>query len=108
MKAKILSIFAAIAISLGSVAVANSASASIGVSPAVVTSSQANDGIQLASHYRPYRFRRGLRKRRMCRRLYILGFHYGNRRARRAYYRHCVRRFRRSPWYRGGPGYGWF
>ena len=110
MKTKILSIFAAAALFLGGVATANTASAS--VSPAVVTSSpisspissQASDGIQLA-HFRGFRhrhgrhFRRGLRHRRMCRRLYILGFRYGNWRARRAYYRHCTRRHYRPRWY---------
>jgi hypothetical protein len=110
MKTKILSIFAAAALSLGGVAVTNTANASL--SPAVVTSSptsnqasnQATEGVQLA-HFRGFRHRhgrrfgRGLRHRRMCRRLYILGFRHGNWRARRAFYRHCTRRSYRPRWY---------
>ncbi len=107
MKSKIISIFAAIAISLGGAAIATSANASTGASPAVFTGGQASDGIQLA-HFRGWRHRhgRGWRHRRMCRRLYILAFRYGNWRARRAYYRHCVRRSYRRMNYGYGPGYG--
>ena len=104
MKIKILSIIAAAALSLGGATAATTASADTGAAPAVVAGSNVSGGIQLA-HYRPYWHRHGYgwRYRRMCRRLYILGFKYGNWRARRAYYRHCVRR----P-YRPYRPYGWY
>ena len=102
MKAKILTLAAAAAITLGAAGLATTASAAMPATnlSGVATATGAN--VQNV-HYNGY-YHRHRRYRHRCRRLYRLGFVHGYPWARRAWYRNC-RYYRGYRRYRG-PRFG--
>jgi hypothetical protein len=90
MKTKLIALAIAAGVTLGTAGAASTASAAP-VSPVVPA---ASISIHLGGIFGGIRFghHRGYRHhRRVCRRLYILGFRYGNPRARHMWYRYCRR-----------------
>jgi hypothetical protein len=91
MKTKLIALAIAAGVTLGTAGVASTASAA----PAPLVPA-ASISIHLGGIFGGIRFggyHHGYRHRRICRRLYILGFRYGNPRARYLWYRHCRRGF---------------
>jgi hypothetical protein len=84
MKTKLIALAIAAAVTAGTAGVASTASAATPTVPAVSISIDLGGlfGFRYGHHY-------GYYHRLRCRRLYILGFRYGNPRARHLWYRFC-------------------